>query len=89
MAVERERHALGLADLERAEVVAQSQARDQARDVLAHDRRGRHGAAVLHLEQLHPFEVEDRVQAGDLFAYGFEPSCARYQTSHQPTRRSR
>ena len=66
VAIQRERGAIRLADLERLDVVAQLQAGDELRRVLAHHRRRRGVGGmpiVLELEQLHRVEVDDRVQA--------------------------
>ncbi len=65
VAVERERDALGLGDLERLDVLAQAQVGHQVRHVLAHRPRLVDAVRVLDLQQLHAVEIDDEVQAGD------------------------
>ena len=52
-------------DVERPDVLAQPLAPHEARDVLAHRGRLVDAVRVLDLEQLHPVEVDDEVQARD------------------------
>ena len=66
VAFERERRAVGLADLERPQIVAESQTRNQLRPVLAHHLRQPRVIDVLQLEQLHAVDVDDRPQAPDV-----------------------
>ena len=61
--VQLERGPLGLPDLQRAQIVAGPVAGDEPRHVLAHHRRRVDGAGVPDVEQLHPVEVEHRMQA--------------------------
>jgi hypothetical protein len=65
VAVERERGALGLDDLERLDVRRAAQAGHEPREVLAHGVGLVDAVAVLDLEQLHPVEVDDEVQPAD------------------------
>ena len=66
VAVERERDALGLRDLERLEVVAQLAGRARGGGRTRPSSRGSSTRCdVLDLEQLHAVEVDDEVQPGD------------------------
>ncbi len=64
MAVQGERRALGLDDLQRPPRGARGVAGDVRRGVLAHDRREAGVRAVLDLQQLHRVHVDDELEPG-------------------------
>jgi hypothetical protein len=71
VAVERERDAVGLADVQRLDLPQRD--RDQSGPVLAHHRRQRRiaaGRVVFEVQQFHPVEVDDRMQPRQVMGVG-------------------
>ena len=75
VAVQLERGPFGLADLQRAQIVAGPVAGDEPGHVLAHHRRRVDGAGVADVEQFHPVEVQHRMQAVHRVGVGVRAGC--------------